>query len=351
MKIKKIIMPLLQCAVTVLLLCWIFHDPTKRQQMAFALRSANPWWLLPGFIAFGVVLVFATMRWKILLSVQNIQLSWSRVWNLTMIGMFFNLFLLGSTGGDLIKTFYAMKEAPKQKTATFLSIIIDRLVGLFSLMLITLVITYFCFSQFWILPVTRGLLTTVFIIFGGFFGLLIISLIINHYRLWKMIPSWLPGHRLLIDMATAFSIYAESRRALTLAMIYSLASNIFLFVSALFAAYAFAALPGAPGMVAMINVLPVASTISSIPISLSGIGVREQLFEILLHTLYGTPKSLAVLVSLCGFFLTVLWSLLGGITYLFYRPSETGLFSVDEMTTQIKEIEHGVEENAESSCS
>ena len=345
MKFKKIIMPLLQAAVTVLLLWWIFHDPMKRHQMALALQSANPWWLLPGFISFGFVLFFATTRWRLLLSVQKIDLSWWRIWQLTMIGMFFNLFLLGSTGGDLLKTFYAMKEVPKKKTAVFLSIVIDRIVGMFSLMLVTLFICCFCFSKFWITPVTRGLLTTVFVVFGGFFGMLVVSLIANYYRLWKLIPAWLPGHRFLIDVATAFSLYAENGSALGLAVGYSLLSNVFLFATALFAAYAFAALPGAPGMLPMIEVYPIVNTISAIPISLSGIGVREQLFETLLNTLYGTPKSLAVLISLCGFFLSVLWSLLGGIVYLFYRPSVAGEFSISEMEEQVESVEEMVEES------
>ncbi|MFI0348311.1 MAG: lysylphosphatidylglycerol synthase transmembrane domain-containing protein [Chthoniobacterales bacterium] len=342
MKFKKLIMPFLQAAVTVLLLWWIFHDPIKREQMGVALHSANPWWLVPGFISFGFVLFFATTRWKLLLAVQKISLSWWRVCQLTLIGMFFNLFLLGSTGGDLIKIFYAMKEVPKQKTAIFLSIVIDRIVGMFSLMLVTLVVCGFYFSQFWMTPVTRGLLTTVIIVFSGFFGVLVVSLLVNHYRLWKLIPSWLPGHRLLMDTATAFSLYAENGSALGTAVGYSLLSNIFLFASVIFAAYAFASLPGAPGALPIIEVYPIVNTISAIPISLSGIGVREQLFETLLNTLYDTPRSLAVLISLCGFFLTVLWSLIGGLVYLFYRPSVAGEFSISEMEEQVVSLEESV---------
>ena len=138
---------------------------------------------------------------------------------------------------------------------------------------------------------------------------------------------------------------SKNGSALGLAVGYSLLSNVFLFATALFAAYAFAALPGAPGMVPMIEVYPIVNTISAIPISLSGIGVREQLFETLLNTLYGTPKSLAVLISLCGFFLSVLWSLLGGVVYLFYRPSTAGVFSISEMEAQVGSVEEMVEES------
>ena len=340
-------MPLLQATVTLLLLWWIFHDPTKRHQMLVALENANLWWLVPGAISFGLVLVCGTMRWHLLLSVQEIGLSWGRTWQLLMIGMFFNLFLLGSTGGDLLKTFYAMREVPHKKTAVFLSIVVDRVVGMFSLMMVTLVICLFSFSTLWETPVTRGLLSTVAIVFGGFLVMLILSFILNHFHLWKRLPKGMPGHQFLVDVATAFSSYARDGRSLGLAFLISIFLNLFLFGSAVFAAYAFGALPGAPGAGPMISVMPIVNTISALPISLSGVGVREGLFETLLNTLYATPKSLAVLISLTTFVLTVFWSLMGGIVYLFYRPSRIGEFSINEMEQQVDFVEQVLEEKTE----
>lgn len=342
-------MPLVQAAVTVFLLWWIFHDPAKRQQMTVALKNANLWWLLPGLIFFGLVLVCSTIRWHLLLSIQKIDFGWKRTWQLVMIGMFFNLFLLGSVGGDVLKIFYAMKEVPKQKTAVFLSILIDRLVGMFSLMLVTLFICLFSFKQLWSTPVTQGLLTTVLAVFGGFIVFLIFSLVINRFHLWKHIPHWMPGHRTMIDMATAFSAYASNKRILGKATFYGLLLNVFFFGSAISAAYAFSDLPGAPGAGPMIVVIPIVNTICNIPISLSGIGVREELFETLLNTLYGTPKSLAVLISLTSFSLLVFWSLVGGVLYLFYRPSTGEAISLHEMNDQVDSVEEEVEKDTEDS--
>ncbi len=346
MKSKKILMTLVQTAVTLLLLWWIFHDSAKRQQMFLALENANPWWLLPGFIAFGLVLVTTTFRWRLLLDVQGIHLEWKRTWQLVMIGMFFNLFLLGSTGGDVVKIFYTMREAPQKKTAVFLSIVVDRLVGMFAIMLITMVIACCFFSDLSRTVMTRSLLTTVAAVFGGFLFFLVASLIVDHFHLWKKIPHWLPGHRFLIDIATAFSSYARNRGALMGALCYSLFQNLFVFASAIFAACAFVSLPGAPKIVTMIEAIPIVNTISAIPISLSGIGVREGLFETLLNTIDGTPKSLAVLISLTSFFLSVLWSLAGGLVYLCYRPSKHA--SLHQITEEVDSTEHLIEEAAEN---
>ncbi len=348
MKSKKVLMTLLQAAVTLLLLWWIFHDPAKRQQMFLALQNANPWWLVPGFVAFGLVLVTTTWRWSLLLGVQGIHLGWKRTWQLVMIGMFFNLFLLGSTGGDVVKIFYTMREAPQKKTAVFLSIVVDRLVGMFAIMMITLVIAVCFFTDLSRTLMTRSLLTTVGAVFGGFLVFLVSSLVVDHFHLWKKIPHWLPGHRFLTDIATAFSSYARNRGALVGALCYSLVQNVFLFASTIFAACAFASLPGAPKIVTVIETIPIVNTISALPVSLSGIGVREGLFQTLLNTIDGTPKSLAVLISLTSFFLSVIWSLLGGLIYLFYRSSTHA--SLDEIAEEVDTTGHLIEESAEHSC-
>ncbi len=338
---------MVQVAVTLFLLWWIFHDPVKRAQMKMAFQHAKLIWLIPGLIFFGMVLVCSTMRWHVLLSIQNIHLGWKRTLSLVMIGMFFNLFLLGSVGGDVLKIFYAMREAPQKKTAVFLSIFFDRFIGMFALMVVTLSICFFSFRQLLANPITEGLLTTVLAVFGGFICFFIFSLVVNYFHLWRRVPHWIPGHRTLIDIGTALSTYSSKNKALGSAFSYSILMNIFLFGSTIFAAYAFSGLPGAPGAGPMIVVIPIVNTICNIPISLSGVGVREGLFETLLNTLYGTPKSLAVLISLTSFSLTVFWSLVGGIFYLFYRPSSGKNISLHEMSDQVELLEEEVEKNTE----
>lgn len=345
MKFKKLIMPVVQVSVTFFLMWWIFHDPIKREQMSMAIQRAQLLWLVPGLFCFGLVLVCSTMRWHVLLSVQKIHFRWKRTWYLVMIGMFFNLFLLGSVGGDVLKIFYAMKEVPQQKTAVFFSIMFDRFIGMFSLMVVTLSICLFSFQQLLANPITKGLLTTVLAVFGGFIVFLIFSSLINYFHLWKRVPHWIPGSRALLEMIAALSAYGSKKRVLATAFLYSIFMNLFLFGSGVFAAYAFSRLPGAPGAGPMIVVMPIVNTICNIPISLSGIGVREGLFETLLNTLYGTPKPLAVLISLTSFSLTVVWSLLGGVVYLFYRPSSGEAISLHEISHQVELLEEQVEKN------
>ena len=82
-----------------------------------------------------------------------------------------------------------------------------------------------------------------------------------------------------------------------------------------------ASFPGIGGMIEILAVLPIILTIASLPISLSGVGVREGLFQNVLASLFGTPESLAVMISITGFLIVVFWGLVGGCVYLVYRPT------------------------------
>src|SRR5215210_3162192 len=134
---KKVIITTVQALITVAILVWVFHDPQKRAQMAEALGSANKWWMLAAFAVYGGVEVCATVRWYLLLAVQDIRLSKTRTFMLLMVGVFFNLFLPGGTGGDVVKIFYLLKETPGKKAGAFLSVLMDRLIGLLALITLT----------------------------------------------------------------------------------------------------------------------------------------------------------------------------------------------------------------------
>ena len=83
--------------------------------MATALRLANYWWIALGIVAYLIVEVAAVVRWQVLLRVQEIRLSNMRVGGLFLIGMFYNQFMPGGTGGDIVKTYLLWKETPGKK--------------------------------------------------------------------------------------------------------------------------------------------------------------------------------------------------------------------------------------------
>ena len=64
------------------------------------------------------------------------------------------------------------------------------------------------------------------------------------------------------------------------------------------------------------SAMPVIDSISGMPISVAGVGVREKLFEVLMKDLAGVPAETAVAASLAGIACNVLWAMLGALFFL-----------------------------------
>src|SRR5256885_3260016 len=133
---KKIILTIIQLAVTVGLLYWVYHDPKKLGEMRQAIAHARLEWLAAGIVAYLVVEIAAAFRWQILLKVQGIRLTLPRLWGLFLIGMFYNQFLPGGTGGGYIKSYVIFKETDRE-TGALLAGVFDRLFGVLGLVRVT----------------------------------------------------------------------------------------------------------------------------------------------------------------------------------------------------------------------
>src|SRR5438477_9458746 len=134
---KKVFVTALQLAVTIALLIWVFHDPEQRHKMGKALQEADYRWVAAAIAAYVIVEIAAAIRWQILLRVQKIRLNVPRLIGLFLIGMFYNQFLPGGTGGDIIKSYLLLKETPDHKAGALLAVVFDRLIGLVALVTIT----------------------------------------------------------------------------------------------------------------------------------------------------------------------------------------------------------------------
>lgn len=85
---KKILITLFQLTVTISVLYWVYHDPTRRAQMMEAIRNAQYRWVVIGILAYVIVEAAAAFRWHVLLKVQKIHLSLPRLSGLFLLACF-----------------------------------------------------------------------------------------------------------------------------------------------------------------------------------------------------------------------------------------------------------------------
>ena len=339
---KKLLITLLQLAVTTAVLYWVFHDPDKRAKMAVALRMAEYRWIGAAILAYFVVEVAAALRWHVLLKVQGIHLGLGRVSALFMIGVFFNQFLPGGTGGDIVKSYLLVKETPGKIAGALLAVLFDRLVGLVALVAITGTLIWFRYDFLAQTPETRSLLWALLAILGTAIISLVSTFIISGFNLLRYLPHKFPGREKLIELSAAYHLYAHHWTATLVAFGISIVAHLATFMTFLCVAHAFRA-----GVATMdfFAIMPVERTISSLPISFAGVGVREHILQVMLNGLCGVPPAVAVLIGSMSFLVMLAASAPGGLVYLLYRPSgAAGHVKLSEMEREVATLEHGITE-------
>ncbi len=100
------------------------------------LGLASTWPLtLAAFVLLCLTVVLTAARLSILFRPQGLRLPLGLSVRLTLLGSLFNFFLLGSSGGDLIKFFYMTRENDGRKTELITIGLFDRAMGMFALLL------------------------------------------------------------------------------------------------------------------------------------------------------------------------------------------------------------------------
>ncbi len=336
---KKVLLTMLQLAVTIGLLWWVFHDPGRRHEMLEAVKLADWRWLGVGTGIFFLGTITATARWKILLAVQNIQMTWLRTWQLFMIGMFFNLFMLGSTGGDVVKMFLTMREAKENKAAALLSVFMDRVIGMLALIFLSVSFLYFRYDLLNHAEGSSTLLNLLLWLLAAAL-LIIISMFVVAGLGWvHSLPPWTPLRGRMVEVSAALHTYGQSWRLTIWALLISFPLFGMYFTTFYCAARAFTTLVG---LVDIFSVMPIVAVITAIPISVSGIGLRESLFVSLLAP-FGVGAAIATLISVTGFLINTLGSLAGGIIFLFYRSSSHESINLRDMREEVDQLEDQIE--------
>lgn len=132
---KRTLITIAQYALGVGLLSWVIASywriEAHGEQVGLAAALERPWRLAPLFLAglfctVGVLLTF--VRWFILVRAQELPFSLKDALRLGLIGYYFNSFLPGSVGGDLIKAAFIAREQTR-RTVAVATVLVDRIIG------------------------------------------------------------------------------------------------------------------------------------------------------------------------------------------------------------------------------
>lgn len=303
----------LQMLMTGGLLWWLLHDPTRRADMATAISQADPLWLIAAMASAGACEFFGIIRWQLFLKMLHLHVPFAETTRLFFIGAFFNQFLPGTTGGDVVRVLYLMREHPEHRTAGFLSVAVDRLLAVLVLVGMGLAFAWGR-SDWFARSVAVGHTMKIFaiVLFVMAVGL-VASFLLTKRQLVERLPARMPFRSAIVKLSTLWQLCIENRREALLGAFYTIPMLVTFFAAFYFVARAFTS---KVDLLDMMSIMPLVTAISALPISLNGIGVREALLDELLHELCGVAKGTGVLVSITGMVVYLIWGLPGGWFYL-----------------------------------
>lgn len=293
MTIKRALFFILKLAISALSLYLVFSK-TDIGKVFSILKGIGPFYFLLAAFLYVVSQYVSSMRWKLLLPGKFML---RKLFSLYLIGSFFSSFLPGVIGGDVVKAYYLNKDA-KKISLTLASVFMDRYLGYVSLMMIGIAAFPLSMRLFgasvykWSMPlIFVSFVVASFLFFGLQLG-----------RRFKVVAEF---YEYFVSLKERKAVIAE-------AVMLSLIVQLMGFAAVSMLAWAMG--ENIP-VLSLFAFLPIVITITTLPISISGLGVREGTFVVLLG-LIGVRPEAATSLSLSWYFSGFVGSLPGLVAYI-----------------------------------
>lgn len=280
------------------------------------LAAANWTFAVIGIGMFSLSNALGSLQWYILLRSQHIDISYRSVLSFYHVGLFFNNFLLGYVGGDAFRIWDISKKA-NDTTAAFSTVLFDRFVGFFALTSLAMII-----SLIWLQMLT-SIKTVYFIavVLGAWlFGLYLLfneraaRIMVNVFR------PFLP--RIVLEKSrNVYMAINRFRHKKRLMVRVFFIATIVQAMRVMVHYWAALAVGVNEKLLYFFIFIPIIAMAASLPISLGGIGVREQ-SGVSLFTGVGVAASKVVSFEFLAYLIAIIATIPGGIIFAIRREKE-----------------------------
>jgi hypothetical protein len=322
---NKRLFNVLKVVVSAGLMAYLLIFQVDLEQLWQALCHARWEYLVAAAILMIAGTALRAVRWQVLLQALDIRVPLRKLVHLYFVGTFFNIFLPTGLGGDAVKMAELARSTGRGPEAVGTTLV-DRATGLWVLFVLALFALPFSFTilpQGWAPVIVLGTLIGVV---GGWvvMGTPLITWIGGRIRL--------PGQEKLERFYR--SVSRLGYRALGQACAVSLVFDLMLIAFNMLIAYGL----GVNQPVGIFLLFtPIISFSLALPISIGGLGVREQTYVLLFGPL-GVSESVAAAMSLVNYVLTnLVVGVLGGAWYALESTRELTVSEIDTTVDQTYE--------------
>jgi len=287
-------------------------------RLAEQLSLVNLLWLTSAVLVFMLSHFLGSFQWTLLLHADGIPLPWTKALQFYFVGLFFNNFLISGLGGDLFRMVDVKRYSRKGAVAVS-TVFLDRFMGLLVLSSLALLVSP-VITVLWGFPLRFQVILVVFSV-----GWLLVLLIFFNRRFarfltWgvrRMIP-----RNLEIKGRTVYNhIHAFGRKRklfLTVILISLVVQSMRVLTHYLLARSFHVSLP----ILYFFLIIPVIAITASLPVSLGGLGIRENA-GVMLFGLVGMTEIQAFSVEFLAYLVAIFCSLPGGLLFVFRKKTES----------------------------
>lgn len=308
--IKKIIVPLIKIIISVVLIV-VLLVKLGLYQIVSQLTTANLWWIFWGIIAFSLSNLLGSLQWLLLMRARGIELSLIKVISYYYVGLFFNNFLIGYIGGDAIRI-YDIAKASGNSSHAISTVFLDRLIGFMMLTTLALVSGL----------VWRNIFrskTIIFVIIIIFLCWIISFIVLFNERFARKI-GWV--FRFVVppkindkirDVYSSINSFKHAKNTIFMVLMIAFITQVLRILVHFFVALSV-------GIYAHIKYffifVPVIALLSSLPISIGGIGIRESSGVALFTQINSLQPEAIVAMEFLAYVIGLVSTLPGGLVFI-----------------------------------
>jgi len=276
-----------------------------------SLKSTNLFWVIGAFSLHFTGLLFSVLRWQLLLSAQEIKVPFLSLLNSYVVGTFFNNLLPTTVGGDTIRAYDTVRYS-QNHIKSFTVVFVERVTGVMALVAIAFIALFLEIDKVGDIPLIWVSILVLLIIILGIV-IIIQPKIAN--KLGKILD--LPVLKKIKVKAQeahqAIEVYKKKKKHFWKNMMYA----FLLQINVIFHYYMISISLGFDiSPIHFFLIIPIITVILIIPISINGIGLRENAFVLFLSKLGVEPAS-AIALSWIAYGMVVVWGVMGGLLYAF----------------------------------
>jgi len=308
--VKKVTVTLIKIFVSIILVVFLLAKLGLRD-IASQFATANTWWFIGGIIVFSLSNLLGSLQWYLLMKTRGIEIPLVKVISYYYVGLFFNNFLVGYVGGDVIRIYDISKASGNSSTAIS-TVFFDRLIGFVMLTTLALVAGLIWRNIFQ----SKTVILVILLIFVCW----VISFIVLFNEKFARKIGWifrfvLPAkfNNKIREVYSNINSFKHAQKTIIMVLVMSFVIQVFRILVHFFAALSV-------GLQAHVKYffifVPVIALLASLPISIGGIGIRESSGVALFSQINSFQPETIVAMEFLAYVIGLLATIPGGLIFI-----------------------------------